>query len=622
MDGVSEKDNELIQEIRDRFDEAFTSWSPVYDEMIDDLNFVNGDQWPEDIKKERMADGRPCLTINKLANFGDQVIGDIRQNEPSIKVKPVDSGSDPDVAEILTGLIKNIEVQSNAEIAYDTAAESSIWCGKGAFRVVTEYSDDDTFDQDIRIKRIKNPFTVFWDPAAQEFDRSDARYCFVTEKIPRDDFKRLYPDATLMDFNSSKDKNDRWTQENTIRIAEYFKKDEVEKNLYLIRDPMTGAEMFQDEILEGWEKVRSRKVKSHKIVWYKTNGKEILEGPTDWPGKLFPICEVWGKEMNIEGESVYRGITRNSKDPQRLYNFSRSSSAELTSLAPKAPMIATAKMIGNYQSIWNLAHKKSFAVLPFDADPALPGSMPKRAEPISQSTAIMQEILISNQELHDTTGLQQANLGQKSNEQSGRAILARQREGDVANFVYYDNLGRAITYCGRIILELIPKIYDTARVVRVLGEDGTEQFVPVNQPVEMKGPKNEIIQKIFDLTVGKYDVVVTIGPGYTTQRDEAAAMMMDFLKAIPTAGPLIGHLVAKNMDFPGAQEISRLLQATLPPQVLGQPAQPQQPDPAMMLEMQSKHADIEGKLLDNRQKRFQAAKSEMGIPDESDNQQQ
>lgn len=607
------KKDDLIKEIRDRFEESATFWDETFTDMTDDLNFVNGDQWPSDMKKDREVDGRPCLTINKLANYGDQVIGDIRQNEPAITVKPVDSGSDPQVAEILTGLIRNIEIQSTAEIAYDTAAESAVWCGKGTFRVITEYAGEDTFDQDIRIKRIKNPFSVYWDPAATEWDMSDAKYCFITERIPRDEFKRLYPDAGLSEFSASKDKNSYWSDEKTIRIAEYFKKENVKKTIYLLKNPVTGMETVQDTKVEGAEVLQERKIETHKIVWYKTNGREILDGPTDWPGKYIPICEVWGKELNIEGKTVYRGVIRNAKDPQRLYNYSRSHGAEVTALAPKAPYLVTARMINNYQPHWNTAHKKNWPYLPYDVDPAAPSVMPKRSEPPMQSTAIMQEITIADQELHDTTGLQQSNLGQKSNESSGRAILARQREGDVANYTYYDNLGRAMTYCGKVLLDLIPKIYDSARIVRIIGETGDDQFVPVNQPVQTQDENGQAIEKVFDLTVGKYDVVVSIGPSYSTQREEAAANMLEFLKVVPDAGPLIADLLTKQFDWPGADEISERLKALAPqppPQDMGQ----MPPDPSVEQQMMAGRAEIERKLLENRRLRGEISREEMGIP--------
>ena len=622
MDDVKATNETLVKELRERFQEAQDAAAPMYQEMIADLEFTEGAQWPDAVKADREADGRPCLVIDKLSVFADQVKGDIRQNEPTIKVKPVDSGGDPDVAAIFQGLIRDIQVRSNAEIAYDTAAESAVDCGFGAFRIVTEYCDDTGFDQHIRIRRIKNPFTVFFDPVAQEWDKSDARYVFVTERIPREDFKRLYPDAAIVDFSSSRDKDPQWADDKTIRVAEYFVKKAETRKLYLLESPFTQEQKTSDTKEEGWTVLKERPVKETKVVSYKTNGRDILEGPDEWPSKYFPICGVWGKELNIEGRTVYRGIIRKAKDPQRLYNYSRSHSAEITALAPKVPYLVTAKMIGNYQRIWDTAHRKSYPYLPIDVDPALP-SFPKRAEPITQSTAIMAEIQIADQEMHDTTGLQQSNMGQKSNEQSGRAILARQREGDIANFAFYDNLGRAVQYAGRVLVDMIPRVYDTARVVRIIGEESQERFVPINQPVQVEQPGGSAIEKVFDLSVGEYDVVVSIGPAFSTQRDEALQGLMDFINAVPPAGPLIGDIMARNMDWPGAQEVEQRLKMLLPPQLGGPPPppdpnapQPEPPDPFLELEGQKRQAEIEGMLLDNRGKRWELARKETGVEDE------
>jgi hypothetical protein len=326
---------------------------------------------------------------------------------------------------------------------------------------------------------------------------------------------------------------------------------------------------------------------------------------------------VFGKELNIEGKTIYRGVTRHAKDPQRLYNYARSTSAETMALAPRAPYLVSAKMINNYKTYWDNAHKKNFPYLPFEADPNLQGVIPQRTTPIQANTGIQQEVIVADQEIHDTTGLQQASLGQKSNEKSGRAIMARQREGDVANYAYYDNLARALKYCGKVILDLIPRIYDTPRVLRILGEDDSEQFVPVNQPVQNK----QGMERIFDLTTGKYDVVVTIGPSYSTQREEAADSMLQFLQAFPQAAPLIGDLVAKNMDWPGAAEIEKRLKALLPPQVLGAeggsppPAQAPSapPDPEKIGKAQKTQAETEGVLIDNRLKSYELARREMGL---------
>ena len=335
-----DKTNDILAQIRDDFKTAYDFWDPSYCEMIEDLEFIDGEnQWPADVKNERIADGRPCLTINKIPAFCDQIIGDVRQNSPSIKIKPVDSGADPDTAEVITGLIRNIEQQSDAEIAYDTAVESAVQCGKGTFRIGTRYADDDVFDQDIYIDRIKNPFTVYWDPAAQKWDKSDARYCFVTEKVSRDDFTRMYPKASLQEFSGGNDRVPNWGDDKSIRIAEYFVKEPVTKTIYLLKNPVTGETQVSDKENPLMEVVQTRTVETHKLMWYKTNGAEILEGPTEMAGRYIPIVEVWGKELNIEGKTTYRGAIKHAKDAQRLYNYSRSHNAEVTSLAPKSPYI-------------------------------------------------------------------------------------------------------------------------------------------------------------------------------------------------------------------------------------------------------------------------------------------
>lgn len=611
-------DEEILKEIRDRFREAYDAVDDSYEDMLDDLRFLEGGStWPDEVRRDREADGRPCLEILKLPTFCDQVSGDMRQNAPSIKVKPVDSGSDPETAEIMTGLIRNIEVQSKAEVAYDTASESSIQCGKGTFRIITDYADDETFDQEIRIQRMKNPFTVYWDPMANEWDRSDAKYCFVTERISREEFGKLYPDASIADHPGGKDKDPHWGDDKSIRVAEYWKRvDDKKKTLYEMRDPLTGNTQMGDAKLEGWEVIRERRIKSSKLQWYKTNGTEILDGPTDWPGKYIPIVEVWGKELNIEGKSVYRGVIRHAKDSQRLYNYNRSHNAEVNALAPKVPYLVTATMIDQYQGLWDKAHKKNYPYLPYNPDPMAQGSggMPSRQNPIAQNTGLLAEIQIADQEMHDTTGLQQASLGKKSNEQSGRAIMARQREGDVANYAYYDNLARALKYAGTVIVDLIPRIYDSARVIRILGEDGNDQEVAINQPTQSSDGK----QKVFDLTAGKYDVIVTIGPSYTSQREEAVDGMIAFMGQLPEqARMIVADLVVKNLDWPGASEFEKRLKALLPPGIAegdgATPPAPPPPDPIATLDGQAKQADIEGKLMDNRMKRTKAARMEMGL---------
>lgn len=607
-------DQDLLKDIKEAFQDAHSAVDTDYDEAINDLNFAYtpGSQWPEKIKADRIRDGRPCFEINKIPFYLDQVIGDIRQNEPSIKVKSVDSLADPKTAEILTGLIKNIESQSEAEIAYDTAAESVIACGYGAWRIITQYSQNDQFDQDIFIRRVKNPFTIWWGPS-EMWSKEDAPYCFITERIPKARFKKEFPKASLVPFQSAKDRDLLWGNDRAIRVVEYFTRELTSKKLYLVQNAQqqlftTDMEPDNEKLAAlGWEVVKERNVESYEVKWCKANQSEILEKQTVWPGRYIPIVSVFGKEANIEGKATYRGMVRYGKESQKLYNMSRSTGVELISLAPKAPYLANMKQIGAYVEKWNNAHKKNYPFLPYDTDPDNPNvPVPQRAMPISANTGIQQEIMVADQEMHDTVGLQQASLGQKSNEKSGRAIIARGKESDRAQYPFYDNLGRAMKYTGKVLIDLIPKIYDTARIIRIMGENGEDRNVIINQPFQGVDYNGQAIQQIYNLTVGKYDTVVTIGPSFETQRQESAESMMAFIEAVPAAGPLLGDLIAKNLDWRGAQEIEKRLKSLLPPQVQqggnGPPAPPPPPNPAELIKMRGEAAKVQGQELANEAK--------------------
>jgi hypothetical protein len=577
-------ETDLIAEIKERFKIASTATEALYETMVEDLKFLNGDQWPLDLKQQREADGRPCLRINKLPAFHDRIVGDQRRNRPSIKVHPVDDKSDPDTAKVLTGLIRNIEVQSNADVAYDTAYDGASSCGLGAFRITTEYADDDVFDQDIKIKRIKNQFTVYVDPACQEADFSDARYMFVTEKMDREEYDHQYPKASTMEFQAHRDEQGSWVWEKQVRVAEYFWKETKKKKLFLIQmvDEAEPKAVFEDELPteENYTVLKERNVETDVIKWVRVNAHEVLEGPQEWPGRYIPVILVTGKETNIENETVFRGIVRHSKDSQRLYNYNRSQQAEINALAPRAPFIATAKQIKKYKHMWDNQHKRSYPYLLFEPDTKNPGP-PERQWPQPPSTGIQNEILIADQELHDTTGLPLASMGEKSNEKSGKAIAERRLQGDIGQIVYADNLGRAMRFAGKVLIDLIPKIYDVPRIVRILNEDETEEHVQLNAPFQDKETGKE---RIYDVTTGKYDVTVSVGPSYQTQRQEAADSMSAFIQAFPESAPIVSDLMVKNMDWPGAEEISQRLKRLVPPQVLGPEPEdgepPPPPDPA------------------------------------------
>jgi len=630
-------DDKLIREIRDRMNRELENHKEQKEVELEDLLFLEGkNHWPPTMAGEhgeRTKDGRPCLTINKLPAFVDQVSGDLRLNLPAIKIKPVDSDADPDTAEVLTGMIRAIQNQSSGDVAVLTAADSAVRCGRGSYRIITEYESDQTFDQIIKLKRIKNHFTVLWDSTAQEHDKSDARFCIVWEKMPKDEFEKKYPDASG-EFPGDRDRDSDWDEKDTMRVAEYFRVVKTEKTLYLLRDQETGEEFVRNEKFEGLEVVNKRKVEQKHIEWYKTNGSEILEGPIVLPGKYIPIVDVYGKELHIENRTIYRGIVRNSKDSQRLYNYSRSHHAEQTALAPKIPVFVTAKMIANNQHQWNTMHKKNWPFIVFEPDELAPQG-PQRPPPIPSNPSALAEVQIADQELHDTSGMQLASLGKASNEKSGRAIQARKQEGDRGNVEFLGNVARARRWEGKILVDLIPKIYDTERVVQIMGEDGTQESVTINGPQIDQATGQPKINpktqrpKVVDLNVGTYDAVVSTGPSYDTQREEAADAMVQFYSILPPQHQAVtADLIPKNLDWPGADTWEERLKATLPPGLAdpdGPPPPPPPPDPIQMLtaeklkaevekgliEVQKTKAEIEKLLIENRLKRNEVAEKEI-----------
>lgn len=563
MDNSKETDD-VLRLARERFDNAWQYDQENREEAREDLHFRAGDQWPKEIKSDRDQAQRPCLTTNLVPQFIKQVTGEIRQNRPSIKVRPVDSGSDPKVAEIYSGIIRHIEQSCDAQAAYITSAESAASCGIGHFRVLTDYAYDEGFEQDIRIQRIRNPFAVYWDPDATELTREDAKWCFVSERISLEAFKERYPGKKTVDFegNDSVDWLKNWWDGETVRIAEYWAKVPETRKVALVNGEVV-------DFAEGMEAERTREITSHRVIRYVMNGVEMLEGPDEFPCRYIPIIPVLGEEVHIGDRVVRHGLVRFLKDPQRMYNYWRTTAVEAIALAPKAPWVLTPRMIEGQKASWEVANKGNPPYLLYNPDNLAPQG-PQRQMPPPPPAAMWREAEIASNDMHGTTGIYPPSLGAKSNETSGRAILARQQEGDTSTFVYIDNLSRSIRYAGKILVALIPKIYDTNRVVRILGEDDAEEFVELNAPLEDGSTATLVKDKggvvVYpNLELGKYDVEVVTGPSHATKRLEAADAMIQFTQAVPQAGAVIADLVAKNMDWPGADQIAERLKKVLPP---------------------------------------------------------
>lgn len=551
------KNEEVLEIAKKRFDRAQSFERAQREEGSEDLRFLSGDQWPEAVRADRIAKDRPVLTFNRLPQFVQQVVGDARQNRPSIKVNPVDEQSDIETAEVFEGLIRNIEAESRATQAYITALEHSTGCGFGNWRILTEYSTDDSFEQDIRIKRITDPFAVSWDPGAREYDRSDANWCFVSEWMTKEDFEAKYPGKSPSDWEQTyKDVqlHQHWIQDDLVRVCEYWVKKPVTKKLGLTIDGQVV------EAREGLTYERVRTVKTHKVCRYVLSGHEILEEEKEFPCKWIPIVPVFGPEEFKDGQLRPRSLIRYAKDPMRMYNFWQSTIAEKIALAPKSPWLVTPKMIEGLERFWNAANVENRAYLPYNPDPSAPSNGPKRQDPAHVNPAEIQQSAQAIDDLKATMGMYDASLGAQGNEQSGKAIIARQREGDTASYAWIDNLARSIQHTGRILIDMIPRIYDTERVVRVLGQDESVELVAINSFDEMGNLQ-------YDLARGKYDVQITVGPSYATRRLEAADSMLQFIQAVPAAAAVTGDLIAKSMDWPGAEDIAERLKKMLPPGV-------------------------------------------------------
>lgn len=576
-------DKDDLAEAKEVFEDCLDAEAENRASALEDLRFARlGEQWDHKVLEQRRKEGRPALTINKQPAFIRQVVNDARQNKPQIKVKPVDGGSDPETAEIMTGLIRNIEYVSGADVAYDTAAEFAVSAGFGYFRIDIDYAYDDTFDLDILIKRIANPFSVFGDPYSTAADSSDWNVGFITEFLTQDQFERQYPNADKVNWDDLGALGEHWAdiESKTVRVAEYWRRSEVAKKILRLSsgevieaelfekvDPETGLSQKDIATVSGITVTGEREVKSFKVEHRCMNGAEILK-KTPWPGRYIPIVPVYGEEVNVEGKRYFRSLIRDAKDAQRMFNYWRTTTTELVALAPKAPFIGPAGTFAT-DPRWETANTETHPYLEYKP---IPGQPPPQRQPFAGVPAgALQEALNASDDMKAILGMYDASLGARSNETSGKAIMARQREGDVSTFHFVDNLTRAIRHAGRIIIDLIPHVYTGQRVIRVLGHDGKPQTVPINQPVAPNpegayqpvpaGQEPPEQSRIFDLTAGKYDLAVDAGPSFTTRREEVAMLLTEMMRSWPQAVPILGDLLVKYLDLPDAEEIQKRLQA-------------------------------------------------------------
>src|SRR5512144_2530188 len=554
---VQDGDEAILKEARARFKEAVDADSHNRIDALDDLKFAwnygandkdPGYQWTDAAKKARK--GRPMMTENRLPQFVRQIVNSQRQNRPAINVAPASGDASVQVANVIEGMVRHIEQWSKADLAYDNAFEAAVTCGAGYFRVLTEYAGEDGFDQEICIKAIDNSFSVYDDQSFSEPDACDRRYSFVTERVSRKDFEAKYGfEPSSVSGAGIGDDASLWFGDDDVQVAEYWR----------VR---TETDTIQEEEPEG-DKPRSREVERKIVEQFLMTGDRIIK-ESEWLGTYIPIIPVFGEVRNIEGKKYRKSLIRDAKELQRMVNYFASATIETTALQPKVPFIGPVGAFDTERNKWDTSNDANHAYIGYD------GEVPPQRQPPPAFPAAMREIHMGAIEaLKAVMGIYDASLGARSNETSGIAIERRQVQGDNATYHFIDNMVRAIRYAGLVIIDLLPKIYNGQRVVRILAPDGAPQMAAINQ-VFVDRQSMQPVE--YNVTKGRYDVVVKAGPSFQSQREETRVALTEIIKAYPPSATVLGPTLVKHMDFPESDKVAAQLAQTgqsqgIPPQL-------------------------------------------------------
>lgn len=532
------------------------------------LNFANGDQWPASIQVQRDLENRPCLTINKTDAFCRQVVNQMRQQRPRMNVHPVGDGADVDKAEVIKGILRHVEVNSNADVAYDTANEFQVRAGRGYIRVTHRYLAEDSLDQDIYIDPIDNPLTVYYDPSSISPDGLDAEKVLVVTMMRRADFKRRWPHADPCEFDSMEDGDaSDWATQEEVRVGEFWVVGKVADELVEYSDGWTGyLSKRPEDLAAGATITRRRKSYRRTVTMYLCTARDVLE-TSNWAGRYIPILPVYGNRINIDGKIEISGMVENLVDPQRMYNFWRTSEAEIVALAPKAPWVMAEGQMEGHEDEWGQANTKAFSVLTYkpvqdDSGASLPP--PSRQQPQQIPAANVNAANNAAEDMKAVAGIYDASLGDREQDPSGVALGRHQQQSELSNFHFYDNVCRTLRAAGIVILDLAPHIYGPDRVLRIIGEDGEAETVTVNE--RKRDGMGAVTEVLNDISVGRYDIVMDTGPGYNTKRIESSDNMMKLL-GTPLGEKIAEQaddIVVRHFDWPGARELADRLAAGNP----------------------------------------------------------
>lgn len=595
------------QEALKRFTKAKDYWSENYREHKEDVRFSIGlDHWSDDEIKRRGEDN--CMIVPILPQFIHQVVNDMRQNTPSINVIPGEGkDSNEETAKILKGLIRNIEYKSKADAVYDTAAEYAVRGGFGFIIIEHDYIDDSSFLQEIKLKRVFNPQSIYLDPSSVELDGSDAKIGFVLDPITRKEFEERYPEKAFVSFD------DKPTDKNAdeINICDVFVK---EYKTVTKQQNIDGSSIeVEGEAEEGKS---TRTIRKPVIKRYRFSGEDLLE-ETTFPGKYIPIVPIFGEEVWTDERRHTLSLIRLAKGAQRRVNKWAAKESEILDMAPIAPVMAPVGAVEDYMDEWG--NPGDVNVMRYNTKNAAGQDLPKpeRLAPPQVPTGIINAMQGAKENVKEALGMYNASIGQKSNAISGVAYDAQKLESDVATYHFPDNRNKSIEQVGRIIIAMVPEVYDSARIIQIVGPEEEQISVGINGAEAQEGQ-----EALHDLTIGTYDVRVTVGASYTSKRQEAAALLGDVLKNNPQLINLLGDIWAKNLDVPGAEAMAERLKQLLPPEIRN--AEQKNVDPekeqmaAIIQQLQGQIQQI-GAELQSKQAEQQAKMAEIAIKQEEVN---
>lgn len=604
---------DIHREAMENFQKAFSKERDQREKCQQDMRFClkEGSQWESDVITKRGS--RPRFEINKIQTATNQVQADQRQQSFDPKVRPVSGGADEKLAETFNGLIRNImNISKFDNVKAESFKESSVG-GIGGWTINTELPDDSFDEQDIRIKVVNSACSsIYFDTSSTDLQHRDAKWAFIAEYISLEEFNARYPGKGASNLPTLyNDLYSSWAKDNRVRIADYWRKEPVIRRLGLMSDgrvlDLEDEKDVLDELAKAGVTIRKeREVSSFKVVHYRVSGSDILSGPNEWAGKFIPIVPLYGYQFWTNGLHFYRGMVRLAKDAQRLYNYSVSAIIETANAAAKDPIVVSPKMIegkaGRRLEKWNEGNDPFLLLNP---DPLMPAG-PKRLGPPSVQGALINSLQQADADIQATTGKFAPSLGDNPKDQSGVAILAQQRQGDAGTFELVDNLRSSVEFTGEILVDLLPKIYDTKRQVRILKPDDTTEMVMINDTMIDEQTGKEV--NVNNLQQGKYDVTVDVGPSYNTQRIETVNALTALSQNSDQFALVSGDIIAKNLDFPGSQEITDRMRKILIDQGIITPTEEEEkelgvdqpPEPTMQdkIVLEGAKLDLERKAVE------------------------